>query len=578
MSRRIRVEHRDGTTDELPFVKSSDEHDIDRMSQASLTTTRSAARAADLEEDDDEVFLEDAGGLVFGGVLRNVDIGDGTTTLLVDSFERYGLDAQPTGPADRWVNVDDATIVQAAIDSIPQIEAGTVETVKSGVSFLFSHATQAKRIRSVADATGARVRYNPEKTVDYLSRIGKDREAVISARNQRVVDNVRVSKKGGGDRANHVRMLGAGEGVHQRTAEITAPKFDPETDREKWQVYSNKEMTDEATLAEQGDELIAELSTQWIEIKATIRNLDASVVLGDTFPVEIPKRGIDDRFAVVNVVRKITEDGVKYETTLSSRILAREREAAKSRKDVQRYNKAVQGTAVPINASGGRQPVNGTHAYQMRLYYPAEVEYEHRLNVRVIGLPYRAYSQGAATAGDEHSHEVEVDHPEHAHDVTIPVPYHTHQLDYQSTATSTTDGHSHTFEKAGHNTELGFVEGTGDPSNTEEEVKTSKTALGSTTTTTSASASSPHTHEPDPGVIEDFDGTTHYPSNCDVLVNGTSQGTAFGDGTGEFQKAVDVRGELTPGRMNTIEVTSESLGHVIVYVEGDVYRQILGGG
>jgi len=35
---------------------------------------------------------------------------------------------------------------------------------------------------------------------------------------------------------------------------------------------------------------------------------------------------------------------------------------------------------------------------------------------------------------------------------------------------------------------------------------------------------------------------------------------------------------LTQGQENTIEVTSDTLGHLAVYVEGDVYRKILGNG
>jgi len=70
----------------------------------------------------------------------------------------------------------------------------------------------------------------------------------------------------------------------------------------------------------------------------------------------------------------------------------------------------------------------------------------------------------------------------------------------------------------------------------------------------------------------------HYPESCDVEINGTSQGTSFGDGTETFQEVVDISGELNAGEVNEITVTSQGLGHLIVYVEGDVYRQILGDG
>jgi hypothetical protein len=100
---------------------------------------------------------------------------------------------------------------------------------------------------------------------------------------------------------------------------------------------------------------------------------------------------------------------------------------------------------------------------------------------------------------------------------------------------------------------------------------TSDTALGSTESTTS-DASGGHTHAANPGVIEDFSGTTYYPSNCDVLVNGTSIGVSLGDGTGTFEQFVDISGQLTPGT-NTVEVTSDSLGHIRSTVETELFRR-----
>jgi len=48
--------------------------------------------------------------------------------------------------------------------------------------------------------------------------------------------------------------------------------------------------------------------------------------------------------------------------------------------------------------------------------------------------------------------------------------------------------------------------------------------------------------------------------------------------SGGFERTVDVRGDLTGGQVQDIEVTSAQPAHYQVYVEGDVYRQILGDG
>lgn len=84
-----------------------------------------------------------------------------------------------------------------------------------------------------------------------------------------------------------------------------------------------------------------------------------------------------------------------------------------------------------------------------------------------------------------------------------------------------------------------------------------------------------HTHEQQFGVIEQSD---ELPKNCDVLVNGNSVGTSFGDGSNTFEQVVDLAEMLTPGQQNTIEVTSETNGHIQSHIDVDVYRQILGDG
>jgi hypothetical protein len=81
-----------------------------------------------------------------------------------------------------------------------------------------------------------------------------------------------------------------------------------------------------------------------------------------------------------------------------------------------------------------------------------------------------------------------------------------------------------------------------------------------------------HTHPPSPGVTETFDGTTYYPSNCDVVVNGTSMGVSLGDGSSTFEQFVDISGALTPGT-NTVAVTSDTLGHIRSTVETELFRR-----
>lgn len=707
----IRVEHTDGSTETLEHLASQYIREFGKIDIGRLFTSRAEVNGISLTENEDEVFLVDDGGSdIFGGVLKDIERDGPKVELVVDSFERYAADAEPTAQGETYQNVADTTVVNDAITAISDLSAGTVSNVKSGLSFVFPTTSQAKKIRTVEEATPAEVQYNADKTVDYKNRLGTDRSAslTISPGNQNLDGKMKVMRKGGGKNVTHLRMLGAGEGKHQIVANIVpsadGTSYENKTtyssswssgDRKVWDTYINKDLTDADTLGEQGLTKIAELNDEYIEIEATIKGVD--VVLGDTVHVQKPKDGIDQDLRIVEWTRREDKKGLRYECVLSNRVKAREKADEKDRKDVQRYNKAFEGVPVQMQAGGNRMPVDGTHNWELEFYYPSEVVQELRAQVNVKGLGYRAYSKGAAGGGD-HSHSVDVTHPSHTHDVTH--PSHAHDVTHPShdhfvslTSTESNNAHGDPVAASGDNIslasdtggswsqvesisafnyEIGFVhvhvtssdavvevrardssttsvtdtsgdftpnstgtalvgtQGSGQSSSATLAVPddwgtvdvdyktdsapncnihvawifidqhdhnisgtTSDTALGTTETSTTAlgttetssaalgttssetsDASGPHTHDPDPGII-DF---PEYPSNCDILVNGQSVGTAFGDGTGPFEQTADIAGLLNEGQWNTIEVTSDTLGHIQAHVDVDVYRQILGDG
>jgi len=817
---RIRVEHPDGTTDRLTHKSSKLTREFGKMDLGSLFAPRVEVNNVTLQEDADEVFFEDtAGNDLYGGLLKDVERGGSVVELVVDSFERYAKEAQPTGAGDRKENVADDTIVNEAITAVSQLTAGTVSQIETGLTFVFSHATQAKKIRTVEEATPGEVAYNADKSVDYVSRVGADKSGsvTISPGNQNLDGKIKVKEKGGGKNITHLRMLGAGEGKHQLEVNIV-PSADSASytnkatysstwesgDRRVWgDPRVNKEATDTATLERQGLTLIEELNSSYVEVEATIKGVD--VDFGDTVHVQKPKDNIDQNLRIVEWNRVEDSEGVRYDCVLSSRQKSRQNPDAKNRQDIQRYNKGFEGTPVTMTAGGGRQPVTSTLDYEFDFYYPAEVEYEHRVKLFVKGLAYRAYSQGAASGGD-HTHTVEVTHPAHGHDIPSSEFNHSHDItvggaqaelhghldgtlgtdshphsdgtlgaashphtdgtlgagshphtdgslgadshdhpqnivetsdpnnphgavaasgdqisfvgdtsgweevqtisesgyefgivhvhatsaenvlecrirDSSSTnasdtsgsiddfspspdgtavvGTSSTDGqsssvtlvapedwgfidvdvrassgavntnvhvawmliapHTHdvtissptgnrsagvTGDTGSNSADVGGDTGSnsadvgGDTSSntagvsgeTDDEspgvsgvtenkggIRTSTTELGTTASETS-DASGPHTHPPEPGVIESFGGTRHYPGNCDVTVNGQAVGVSLGDGTGPFEQEVDLAGMLNPGQVNTVRISSDSLGHLQSHLDIDVYRQILGNG
>jgi len=632
---RIRVEHPDGTTDTLTHVKSKLIREFGKMDLGSLWAPRSQVNDLTLKEDEDEVFFEDVGGDdLYGGLLKDVERGGPAVELVVDSFERYAKEAQPTSAGDRKENVADDTIVNEAISDVSRLTAGTVSQLETGLTFVFSHATQGKKIRTVEEATPGEVAYKADKTVDYVNRIGADKSGsvTISPGNQNLDGKIKVKEKGGGKNISHLRMLGAGEGKHQLEVNVV-PEADTASyenkvtyssswesgDRRVWgEPHVNKEATDVATLERQGLTLIEELNSSYVEVGATVKGVD--VEFGDTVQVKKPKDNIDQALRIVEWKRVEDNEGVRYECTLSSRQKSRQPPDSKNRQDLERYNKGFEGSPVTMTAGGGRQPVTSTLDYEFDFYYPAEVEYEHRVKLFVKGLAYRAYSSGASSGGD-HTHTVDVDHPEHRHSVTVDHPSHDHDVsvehpDHSHTVTFESPNHTHDLSNQGQDASLGKTYGPDQSTfddhqhiyevgnnltTTDSDSETSSNELGTTESTTSSTelgtsqtetttsepagttsetsdASGDHTHPADPGVIESFSGNIYYPNDCDVIVNGTAIGVSLGDGIGPFEQEVDLAGMLNPGQVNTIRISSDSLGHLQSHLDIDVYRQILGDG
>lgn len=671
----FRVEHPDGSTESIRGISAEVEKEFAKQDLMTARVTRNAINKINLTEREDEVYLvvneEDR----FGGVLRDISRGGSDVALIVGSFEQYAKDAQPTPPADQYGSVDDSTVVTDAIDDVPQLSAGTVDTVQSGLSLLFSHSSQAYKIRQTAAKTTAEVRYNIDKTVDYLSRRGVDKlgsnDPIIRPGSRTLIGDIELNRRSGEERVTHLRVLGSGEGVHQLSTEAVADGYNG--GRKIWKTHTDTSVTKQSTLESLAETLIDELNTPFIELEATVANIDPNI--GDKYRVVYRKEDIGAELRVVSMKTIIDKEGERYSLTLSNRQKTRGNSESKQLQDISNYNTSIEGTAVPINVAGGRRPVDPSNDYIMEVYYPREVEFEHRLNIRVIGQPYRAYSSGASSGGD-HSHSVTVTHPEHRHNINTfsesPPQQPNDDFAYFDSGVKTINDNGNNLQFAtlgetsvtDHLPERGFPQlahgiirtknGTEfypdrlflnvdvvDPDsnlNAESYVmsispdtgsystdritgftayygsmkdrpfrmslfhsgiknassmdveysfyvsrvplhkhgvdSTTKQELGSTTSETS-DASGDHQHPPDPGLTEFND---FHPEDCDLIINGDSQGLSLGDGNGGFSESIDVRGKLDSGTLNTIKLSSNQLGHVTMYLEGDVYRQIKGDG
>jgi hypothetical protein len=426
---RIRVESGGTVTDRLPLVSAEIEREIGLMAQARVRTDETDLS---VERTTDVIVVEAADGTdVFAGPLRDVDRQRDVAELVVDSFERRAKDAQrlTTAPA----GVADTTIIQDAIDAVPELTAGTLAQQASGLSFVFERASPAKVMRTVADTTGGVLVYNPDKTVDYVSRRGADKSTTVTrdaaAGSATAVDQFRVLDRSGSETGTHFTVLGASRGPAQREATVV-PSDDGATypnkttytnpdwssgDPKVWRTVVNKDHTDIATLQEFGETVAADKSVQHRAVET--RLLVDGVALGDSFPVTDSRYGIDDRYRVVQLRRIIEAGRDVYDCVLSSRERQRGQTGRQVRGDVERYNSAFEGDVVQITAGGDRKPVDSSTDYVLKFYYEDDIEYEQRVDLRIAGLPYRAFSSGAASSAPSHTHDVDVTHPAHSHTV-----------------------------------------------------------------------------------------------------------------------------------------------------------------
>jgi len=694
--------------DEEVIVSSTEKlENFDEMDLVRVFVLRERIDESKLERGQTRIYVVEATGdsdsdARFGGVLRDINRKGSLTELIVESTERFAKNAIPTTGGEEWNGVTDSTIVKDAISNVSQLSEGTIDTLTTSTSMVFSHTSQANKIRQVGESVGAEIRYNPDGSVDYLARRGSDKTNItIGPDSQNVKDSFNAEKKSGDEIITHLRVLGAGEGNHQTQVNLI-PQSDS-TDYESmdgiqnvirydashwesgdkidWDVHTNVDHNDVDSLQDYGETLIEDVQQESIDVRTTIEGVE--VELGDTFHVYHEEEDIDADLRVVELTERVDATGTHYSVVLSTRKDSRFSTDAKTQADVEREKTSLQGSPVMINTSAGRQPVNVDHDYVMKLYYPRETKYVHRLSVRVMGLPYRAYSAGAKIEGGDHSHDSDIPFSDLAHthtfsgiNVTLGNSERNQSLSRTSIemidSTPATTPASATFNllDSGVLDCLFTVVGTLGGSNSDVDITTTVTdvdpnssttaQIGTTTTTIdagqtfyttvyvereerdyssievsvqagvdgseqdmknlkafittrgdhshSADASSGETDEtgfadqtvsttenagnpdapPNPGIIEDFNETFYYPQNISVLVNGTqvsSSNITFqsrsDDGSGEFIAVADIEADdvsLQEGTVNTIKVTSDTLGHVLAFVEGDVYRQINGGG
>jgi len=619
----VKIYHEDGSVEEIPTTTDfARTEQLGRMTQYTATVDRGLADTVSLTPKRDEIELVGLG----RGPLTNIDAGGETTTLTFFSPEWYATLVEPTDGGTLSQGTD-ADIITSLVNRVGEWTLGSVAELTNSLTFVFNHAFAHEALRKVERNVPGELRFGDDGTVDYVTERGSDRSGsvTLSPAAGTIEAEITITEQGRTLDATHVRVLGAHEGEAQLFATLV-PDDDPDTyenrvnyttprwsagDPKDWDRYQNKDVMAQDTIESEAITLGEELGERYVEAEAVVSGVDPRLSLGDFVRVVKPSANLDRVMRVHRSVTTAAPDtpaGIVQEVTLSTRTIARE-ELGSDARDIQRFNTAFQGSSVVIQGGGGRQPVDSGLNAEEPFRYP-DIDFEHVAEVEVEGLPYRAYSSGAEDNSDltnveqdgfEATAAIAEKNFKTFVDFTINDTPNISALYTQINVNSvldrirfrlydaTDDEYYLDFSSLGNGMLAVTDEGTTLPATVQKDVSghtfewqianDGGSETGFVTVYSYYQTVGKHTHDPDPGVIESFPDEPNanasgelLPSNVDLLVNGTTVATDIG--SGRFETTVDVSGALTPGEFNTIEATSDTLGHVKLTPFIESYKQI----
>ncbi|QCC57368.1 hypothetical protein [Natrinema thermotolerans] len=564
------------------------------IDHAIVTLERETWRDVDdiLERRTDHLIVDDGSGTWFAGRFDDDSKGDDATIeVRIAGYERDALDAEPLGDNVIYQNTDDSVIVTGLVDQVGTLEAGTVETVKSGLSMSFSYANPSKALRDTEEAGGGELRFNYDQTVDYVSRLGADRSGVVLSPSERtIIDEPEVTEDARED-VTHLRGFGAQSGPDQVTAKVVADSYGG--GKQVWREYENKDIKVKTRLESILEQRITEIENEpaHIEIEATAIGVD--VDLGDRVTVTLPEEGIDRMLRIVSRREILESAGVSYVLSLTNRLLTGEDSGQKARKDLQRFNRGYEGFVDRAQiTSGWNAAGDGTPQELIVVNWPDDIVEEQVVTLAVQGRAWRSpvlpESHDHSVSIGSHTHSVSIS--DHKHDVTVELMDHDH-----TSGTLSADSHDHDMsftrytsedspdDPHDHLVELNKLTGDAAPSVSgmtgttggESQTVTSESGGGTTETTSSGGGTTTTTDSTvplSPEVTTQFDGTTYYPSDVTISLNGTDVATIAGNDSSSWTETINLEGELTSG-LNTITATPATRGELNLSLASELFRR-----
>lgn len=343
----------------------------------------------------------------FGGRLVDYVNRKSVVELELGTYEEDVLNSEPTPAIDQYNGVEDSSIVEDAITAAQSVSQGTIETISSDVSFIFSNASYAKVIREVQRTTGAFVQYQPDKNVDYVQNPGSDRSGslTIGPAQQNVSESFEVVEDER-EEITHVRVLGSQEGQARIQAEAVVSDYLSGT-QQSWKKYKDKEITDESRAQEVANMVISEYENSPRKLEVQTRIFDEQITIGDIVRVKSDIDNIDDNLQVVELTSILDGGEFVYDVTLSNRLLTRDNSAEKRRRDVEKFNEAFQGDIVNPTV-GVRNAIGANGSFEFKFRKPDDVVKELSETILVETSDYRAYNSDGVDQTNELATDIDV--------------------------------------------------------------------------------------------------------------------------------------------------------------------------
>jgi hypothetical protein len=330
------IEHASGETSEL-VVPSPTAIDDERVTLSTISVERALDRVGRCEaavfrdewldvldlvdRRDDELYVEDdTGTAIFGGRLDDWQFDGTTVSVQIDSWERDALDDEPPVEFSRSAAADDV-IASDILDLMPaSIATGVVEQTTSSIDYGATHTSAATMLRELADSTGAEVRYHPDGTVDYLDRRGAARDDVVSPSAGAVIEEPRI-RQTLREEVTDVRAISDDDPTIYEEATAIATDAG---ERQVWEV-DWIDSTSSSRLQARATRLANEYADapEYLEVETAldVDQFDPRPAVGDSYPVQLPAYGIDERLRVIETTRSIDDEGDTVDVLLSNRKL-----------------------------------------------------------------------------------------------------------------------------------------------------------------------------------------------------------------------------------------------------------------